>query len=47
MDTVRGLDELARFLRQYGRAVTVKEPEALREKMAFTAERALERYGVK
>ena len=46
-DTVRGLEELARFLRQYGRGVTVKEPEALREKMAFTAERALERYGVK
>lgn len=46
-DTVRGLDELARFLRQYGRSVTVKEPETLREKMAFTAERALERYGVK
>ena len=46
-DTVRGLEELARFLRQYGRSVTVLEPQALRDKMVFTAERALERYGVK
>ena len=46
-DTVRGLEELARFLRQYGRSVTVHCPEELRKKMLFTAERALERYGVK
>ena len=46
-DTVRGLEELARFLRQYGRSVTVLGPEELRKKMLFTAERALERYGVK
>lgn len=45
-DTVRGLAELARFLRQFGRSVTVLGPDELREKMLFTAERALKRYGV-
>ena len=43
-DTVRGTAELARFLRQYGRSVTVLGPESLKEKMLFTANRALERY---
>ncbi len=45
-DTVRGLSELSRFLRQYGMSITVLEPEGLKEKMLFTAKRALERYEV-
>ena len=45
-DTVRGISELARFLRQYGWSITVLGPESLKEKMLFTANRALERYGV-
>ena len=45
-DTVRGIGELARFLRQYGWSVRVLGPESLKEKMLFTANRALERYGV-
>ena len=43
-DTLRGTGELARFLRQYGRSVKVLEPASLRERMLFTANRALERY---
>ena len=46
-DTVRGVLEMARFLRQFGSGVTAREPESLRETMKKTAERALKRYGVK
>lgn len=44
-DKVKGLSEFARWLRSYGDAAEVLEPESLRQKMALTGRKMLERYG--
>ncbi len=43
-DTVRGLTDLARYLRSFGTAVLALEPPQLVEKMRFTFNRVIERY---
>lgn len=44
-DKVVGLSEFAAWLRSYGDAAEVLEPESLRRMMARTGRRMLERYG--
>lgn len=43
-DIVRGLDDFAAYLRQFGRAAVVIEPASLREKMIHSFDRSLAAY---
>ncbi|MBR5970865.1 MAG: WYL domain-containing protein [Lachnospiraceae bacterium] len=44
-DTVSGIGDFANFLRQFGSEARVIAPQKLKERMAATAQRVLERYG--
>jgi predicted DNA-binding transcriptional regulator YafY len=43
-DTLRGLNDFARYLRSFGRAVLAIEPAELTEKMKFTYARVISKY---
>lgn len=43
-DTIRGLDDFANYLRQFGRSAHVIAPEELKQKMKFSVDRTLARY---
>jgi len=43
-DTICGLSDFAGYLRQFGRCAHIIKPDELKEKMAFTIKRTLERY---
>lgn len=43
-DTIRGLNDFANYLRQFGRSVHVIAPEELKQKMAVSVIRTLARY---
>lgn len=43
-DTIRGIDDFANYLRQFGRSVHVIAPDSLKQKMDFSIERTLKRY---
>lgn len=43
-DTIRGLDNFARYLRSFGRSVIVDGPAELKEKILFTSRRVLSIY---
>ena len=43
-DKVRGLEDLAAYLRLYGRACVVEEPACLRERMKLTAKKVMDAY---
>lgn len=45
-DDLRGIEDFAKYLRSYGRAVKVLEPEQLRNRMRRTAELMAQRYGI-
>ncbi|SFG37599.1 WYL domain-containing protein [Desulfotomaculum arcticum] len=44
-DKVEGLSEFAHWIRSYGDAAEIVKPESLREIMAGTGRKMLERYG--
>ena len=44
-DTIRGLYDFSRYLRSFGKSVIALEPSQLVEKMEFTYNRVLEKYG--
>lgn len=44
-DSVSGIGDFANFLRQFGSEVRVIAPQKLKERMAASAQRVLERYG--
>ena len=43
-DQIRGLDDFAAYLRQFGKAVHVQSPQELKEKMHFSIRTSLQRY---
>lgn len=43
-DTIRGLNDFANYLRQFGKSVHVIAPAELKEKMEFSVDRTLSRY---
>ncbi len=43
-DEIRGMEDFAKYLRQYGQSARVRSPENLRRIMLRSAERTLERY---
>jgi len=44
-DEISGLSDFAGYLRQFGKSAHVKAPATLQEKMMFSVNRSLERYG--
>lgn len=45
-DTIRGMSDMARFLRKFGASVSVLEDDTLKTQMKKTAENVLKEYGV-
>lgn len=43
-DQIRGLNDFAAYLRQFGKAVHVQSPQELKEKMLFSIRTSLQRY---
>lgn len=43
-DTIRGIDDFANYLRQFGRSAHVLAPDCLKQKMEFSVNRTLKRY---
>lgn len=44
-DTIRGLSDFARYLRGFGMSVLAMDPPELKDKMLFTYNRIIEKYG--
>lgn len=44
-DTIRGLSDFSRYLRSFGYSVLALEPQELQDKMLYTYNRIIERYG--
>lgn len=43
-DTLRGMDDFARYLRRFGRSVIADSPEELRERLIFTSRKTIRMY---
>ena len=43
-DTLRGISDFSRYLRRFGRAALVDEPEELKDMMLYTSKRVIELY---
>lgn len=43
-DRIRGIDDFANYLRQFGKSARVLEPKELRDKMLYSVKRSLTRY---